>query len=139
MAAHDIAAPLLHGGVIVTPVPRVEACASPHAKLETHLRVTHDVALLFGIMSNRDSWKPTRAGLAHRLNHKLHVRRVVDLEMQAGVPTSGLLDEVQDGFHYVTRASLFLSFAASASFREGGPVKAFNEPVWRLKAGAVSP
>ena len=56
-----------------------------------------------------------RAGLVHRLNHKLHVGRVVDLEVQAGVPPSGPAENVEDGLHAATPASSSASVACGAS------------------------
>jgi len=69
------------------------------SKLETHLRVTHEVAILFAIVTDRDSGKPTRAGFIGRLDHQRHIRRVLDLEVQAVVPTSGLFEDLKEGLH----------------------------------------
>ena len=57
VAAHKSAAPLLDGNVVVAPVPRVKVRDSHHAKLEAHLRVAHQVAVLFAVVTNGDSWQ----------------------------------------------------------------------------------
>ena len=46
-----------------------------------------------------------QAGLLHRLDDKLHLRDVVDFEVEAGVPPSGPLEDLKDGLHYATFAS----------------------------------
>ncbi len=71
--------------------------ASPTSK--QHLRVTHRIAVLFAVVGNGEGRQSTRAGLVHRLDDKLHKRRVVDFEVQAGVPPSGLAEDVEDGLH----------------------------------------
>src|SRR5260370_41977780 len=45
VAAHNVAAPLLDGDVVVAPVPRLTRRASGHAKLEAHLRIAHEGAV----------------------------------------------------------------------------------------------
>src|SRR5271163_931176 len=54
IAVLNEAAPLLDTGIIVAPVEGSEVCASSEAKLETHLGVTHGVAVLFAVVSDRD-------------------------------------------------------------------------------------
>ena len=56
-----------------------------------------------------------RAGLVQCLDDKLHVRSVIDLEVQAGVPPSGLLENVENGFHYATLASSASGIVSSAA------------------------
>src|SRR5579859_5797224 len=102
MAAHKSAAPLLDGNVVVAPVPRIKVRDSLRAKLEAHLRVAHEVAVLFAIVTNGDGWQSHRARLIHRLDHQLHVRRIVDLKVEAGVPPAGHLEDCEDGLHYAT-------------------------------------
>ena len=46
VAFADEAAPLLNTCVVVAPIERVQVCASREAKLKTHLRITHEVAVL---------------------------------------------------------------------------------------------
>src|SRR6266851_6617493 len=115
VATHNIPAPLLDGNVVVAPVPRVKVRASRHAKLEAHLRIAHEVAVLFAVVTNGDGWQSHRAGLIHRLDHQLHVRRIVDLEMEAGVPPTGHLDNCEDGLHYATFASSASGIVSSAA------------------------
>src|SRR6266851_759796 len=69
VAAHNVAAPLLDDNVVVAPVPRVKVLASRHAQLEAHLRVAHEVAVLFAVVTNGDGWQPHRAGLVQCLDH----------------------------------------------------------------------
>jgi len=95
----DVAAPLLDGNIIVAPVPRVQMRFPIDAKFEAHLRVAHEVAVLFAIVRDGEGRKSQRARLVHRLDDKLHVWRVVDLEIQAGVPPAGLLEDCEDGLH----------------------------------------
>src|SRR5580692_11632032 len=49
MVTNEVAAPLLNAKVIVAPVERVETCLASErqTQLEAHLRVTHEVAVLF--------------------------------------------------------------------------------------------
>src|SRR5487761_246867 len=84
------------------------------AKLEAHLRVAHGVAVLFSVMADGDSRESHRAGLVHRLDDKLHVWRGVDLEIQAGVPSTGPLDKLQNGLHHATRASSASAIVSAA-------------------------
>jgi len=105
VAAHDVTAPLLDAQIIVAKIERGQVRDSGHTKLEAHLRVAHEVAVLFAIVSNGKRGESNRAGLVDRLDDKLHVRDVVDLEIEAGVPPSGHLEDLKDGLHYATRAS----------------------------------
>src|SRR5262249_48032885 len=73
------------------------------------------IAVLFAVVSHGDGGQTARAGLIHRLNRKLHVRWVVDLEVKAGVPPSGLAENVEDGFHAATPASSSVSATGGAS------------------------
>jgi len=77
----------------------VQMRSSRIAKLETHLRVAHEVAILFAVVTDREGGKPTQAGFIGRLNHERHIRRVLDLEGEAVVPTSGLFEDCEDGLH----------------------------------------
>ena len=115
VVAHDVAAPLLDGNVIVTPVPRIEMSAARHAEFEAHLGIAHEVAVLFAIVSDGKRGEPHRAGLVHRLDDKLHVGGVVDLEIEAGVPPSGHLEDLKDGLHYATFASSASGIVFSAA------------------------
>src|SRR6185437_6403127 len=84
------------------------------AKLETHLWVAHGIAVLLPIVSNRNCGQTHRAGLIYRLDDKLHVGRIVDFEVQAGVPPSGLLDDLKDGLHHATFASSASAIVSAA-------------------------
>src|SRR5260370_30282885 len=86
VSAHNVAAPLLDGDVVVAPVPRIKVRAFRHAKLEAHLRVAHEVAVLFAVVTNGKRGEPHRTGLVHRLDDQLHIGRVIDLDMKAVVP-----------------------------------------------------
>jgi hypothetical protein len=74
----DEAAPLLNRHVIVTPIERVQVCASGKAEFEAHLRVTHQVAILFAIVRDGQRGESTRPGLINGLDDKLHVGRIFD-------------------------------------------------------------
>src|SRR6187402_1552806 len=52
VVVHDGAGYLLQGEVIIAPVVRNQVCASRESKLETHLRVTHGVAVLFAVVTD---------------------------------------------------------------------------------------
>src|SRR6185437_10188040 len=106
--------------------------ASRKAKLETHLRVAHGIAVLFAVMSNGDSWKSARAGLVHCLDDKFHVRRVVDLEVQAGMPPPGLPDKLQNGFHAATSTSSAVAFASVSASGVGCKVARMTAEVCRM-------
>ena len=68
-------------------------------------------------MEGKTAW----AGLVDRLNHKLHVGRVFDLEVQAVVPPSGLVAECRGWFSCRHPREFFRSVAGGASlgFLEG--------------------
>src|ERR1700728_685426 len=72
------------------------------AKLEAHLGIAHGIAVLFAVVRDGDCRKSHRAGLIHPLDDKLHVWRVVDLEVQAGMPSPDHLEDLKDGLHYAT-------------------------------------
>ncbi len=84
------------------------------SELKTHLRVAHEVAILFAVVTYRDSGKPTRAGFVGCFDYQRHVGRVLDLEVKAVVPTSGLFEDAKNGLHQATFASS-ASGIASAS------------------------
>jgi hypothetical protein len=46
---------LLDGYIVVPPIERVQVRPSRETKLETHLRVTHGIAVLLSVMTNGDS------------------------------------------------------------------------------------
>jgi hypothetical protein len=56
--ADDIAAPLLDGHVIIAPIERVQMCASSETKLEAHLRVAPEVAVLFAVVGHGSAGSP---------------------------------------------------------------------------------
>ena len=89
--------------------------SSGQAKLEANLRVAHEVAVLFAVVRDGKRGESHRAGLVHCLDDKLHVRGVVDLEIEAGVPPSGLLENVENGLHYATRASSASGIVSAAA------------------------
>ena len=91
-------------------------CAPPARPSSKHISGSRmSVAVLFAIVSDRNCGQSHRAGLVHRLDDKLHVRRVVDLEVEAGVPPSGLLDDLKDGLHHATFASSASGIVSSAA------------------------
>jgi len=137
VAAHNVAAPLLDGDVVVAPVPRVKVRASRHAKLEAHLRIAHEVAVLCAVVTNGDGWQSHRAGLVHRLDDQLHVGRVFDLEVQAVVPTSGLFEDCEDGLHYATRASS-ASGIVSATADDSSAARMTAEVCWMTSSDSAS-
>src|ERR1700677_1409351 len=102
MGVADKAAPLLDARVIVAPVKGVQVDAPGKAKLETHLRVAHGIAALFAVMTDRERRKTTRAGLVRCFDDQRHVRRVLDVKVKAVVPTSGFLQNLQNGLHAAT-------------------------------------
>ena len=60
IGARDKAAPLLFADVIVAPVKRIEVRPTCQTKLETHLRVAHGIAVLFAVVTDRDSGESAR-------------------------------------------------------------------------------
>src|SRR5665213_3147335 len=50
----DIAAPLLHAYIVVPVIESVQVWSVRESKLETHLRVAHEVAILFAVVTDRD-------------------------------------------------------------------------------------
>ena len=72
---------------------------SPKSKLETHLRVAHEVTVLFAVVTDRDGGKSARAGFVGRLDHQRHKGRVLDAKVQTVVPTSGLFEDAKNGLH----------------------------------------
>jgi hypothetical protein len=68
-------------------------CATGQPKLETHLGFSHEVAILYAVVRNRESRQPQWTGLTHGLDHPFDEGRVLDLELHAGVPTAGLFED----------------------------------------------
>ncbi len=99
MVADNGAAPLLYADIVVSVIEGVQVWPVRESKLETHLRVAHEVAVLFAVVTDRDSGKTARAGLVGRLDDQRHIGRVLDLEVKAVVPTSGLFENAKDGLH----------------------------------------
>ena len=85
------------GNVIVAPVEGdLGAPRRCQSKLETHLWVSHQVAILFAVMGRqRDCRKTAWPGFVSSLDDQSHIRRVLDFEVQAVVPTSGLLEDLR--------------------------------------------
>ena len=100
------------------------------SKLETHLRVAHEVAVLFAVVTDRDSGESARAGLVGGLDHQRHIGRVLDLEVQAVVPTSGLFEDAKDGLHYATFASSASGISASAAVGGCNAARMTAEVCW---------
>ena len=73
------------------------------------------IAVLFAVVRDGKRGESHRAGLVHRLDDKLHVWRVVDLEVEAGVPPSGHLEDLKDGLHYATFASSASGIVSAAA------------------------
>src|SRR5258705_13200540 len=105
VAANNVRARLLAGKVVIAQAPRIKVRASRHAKLEAHLRVAHEVAVLFSVVTNGDGWKSHRAGLIQSFDHQRQIGNVLNIEVEAGVPTTGHLEDCEDGVHYATFAS----------------------------------
>ena len=106
------AAPLLNSYIVVAPVEGTEVRPSGKAKLETHLRVPHGVPVLLSVVADRDCGESTRTGFVGRLDHQLHKGRVLDLEVQAVVPPSGLFEDLKDSLYHATFASSASAIAA---------------------------
>ena len=51
----DEAAPLLYAYVIIPPIERVQVSAASEAQFEAHLRVAHEVTVLFAVVRYRDA------------------------------------------------------------------------------------
>src|SRR5665213_1924587 len=116
VVALDHAGELLDSEIVVAEVERSKVRSYRKAKLETHLGVTHEVAVLFAIVSNGQDRQSTRARLIGRLDHQRHKGRVFDAEIKAVVPPSGLFEDFEDGLHHATCAS---SASAISSVRDG--------------------
>ena len=99
VVANDGAAPLLHANVIVAVVEGAQIWLVDESKLETHLRVAHEVAILFAVVTDRDCGESAWAGFVGRFDDQRHIRRVLDLEVKAVVPTSGLFEDAKNGLH----------------------------------------
>ena len=100
------------------------------AKLETHLRVTHRIAVLFAVVTDRDGGKSARAGFVGRLDHQRHKGRVLDLEIKAVVPPSGLFEDLKDGLHYATFASSASGIAACSAVGGCNAARMTAEVCW---------
>ena len=57
VVADDGAAPLLHAYIVVPVIEGVQVWPVRESKLETHLRVAHEVAILFAVVTDRDCGK----------------------------------------------------------------------------------
>jgi hypothetical protein len=99
VVADDIATPLLDGDIVVPPVERVQVRPSGKRNLEAHLRIAHEVAVLQTIVRDGERRQPHGAGFVHGFDNQCQIGRVLDLEVQAVVPTSGLSKDVKDGLH----------------------------------------
>src|SRR5947208_928150 len=88
------AGPLLDAEIVVAVVESREVRRSGESQLEAHLGITHQVAVQDAVVGYRHSGQAHRTGLVESFEDKFHVRRVVDLEIEAGMPTSGLKDEL---------------------------------------------
>jgi hypothetical protein len=95
---------LLDADVIIAPVVRneTETQAERIAQLETHLRVAHEVAVLFAVVRDREASQTNGAGFRYRFNHKRLIGRVLDAEIQFTPIASRFFEELKDGFHYAT-------------------------------------
>jgi len=89
--------------------------SSGKPKLEAHLRIAHEVAVLQTIVRDGERRQPHGAGFVHGFDDQLQVGRVLDLEVQAVVPTSGLSEDVKDGLHQATFASSASGIAACSA------------------------
>jgi len=123
--------------VIVPPIERVQMCAPGKTKLETHLRVTHEVAVLFAVVGHGKRGKSHRAGLVHRLDDQLHIGRVIDLEVKAVMPTSGLPEDVEDGLHYATFASSASGIVSSVA-DDSSAARMTAEVCWMTSSDSAS-
>src|ERR1700723_1187670 len=110
--------PLLNSCVIVAVVERCEMRPPYHAKFKTHLRVTHGITVQFAIVSDRDSRKSAGTRFVHRFDHQIHVRCVLDFQIEAGMPPASALDNFQNGFHAATSANPAVPVPASS--KRGG-------------------
>ena len=78
-----------------------------------HLGVAHGTTVLFAIVGHGQGREPARAALERSFNDQFHGGCVVDLEVQAGVPPTGLPEGVEDG-SYVRLEKTYDPFAGSA-------------------------
>ena len=95
---------LLNADVIISPVVRNETDtqAKRIAQLETHLRVAHEVAILFAVVRDREASQTKGAGFRYRFNDKRLIGRVLDAEIQFTPIASRLFEELKNGLHYAT-------------------------------------
>jgi hypothetical protein len=107
VGVRDGATPLLYAYMVVSVIKSVQVRPCRETKLETHLGVAREVAVLFSVVTDRDCGKTAWARLVGGLDDQSHIRRVLDLEVQAVVPTSGLFENAKDGLHYAPFASPF--------------------------------
>jgi hypothetical protein len=75
---------LLDTDVIISPVVRNETDtqAKRIAQLETHLRVAHEVAVLFAVVRDREASQTKGAGFGYRFNDKRLIGRVLDAHIE---------------------------------------------------------
>ena len=138
VGAGDEPAPLLTADVVVAVVEGIEVGnASGEAQFEAHLRVAHQVAVLFAVMCDGEGGKTTRSGLVHCLDDQWHERCVVNGEGKAGVPTPGASEDVEDGLHYATSAiASVISSAAVGLVSMAERMRA--EVFWMTSSDSVS-
>jgi hypothetical protein len=118
----------LRNAGVFQPAPRLESFAqSVSDELQTWPGM---IAALFAVVTDRDCGKPTRAGFAGRLDHQRHIRRVLDLEVKAVVPTSGLFEDLKDGLHYATFASSASGIAACSAVGGCNAARMTAEVCW---------
>ena len=116
----DEARPLLNADVIVAVVEGIRCCSPGEAKLEAHLRVAHGIAIQFAVMGYRDGGKTAGAGLVHRLDDQGHIRRVLDVKVEAVIPASSGFEDAEYGVHYAASCSSEAAVPCSSSFGSGG-------------------
>ncbi len=83
-------------------MPDCIAPAERIAQLEAHLRVAHEVAILFAVVRDREATQTERAGFRYRFNNKRLIGRVLDAQIQFAPIASRLSEELKNGFHYAT-------------------------------------
>jgi hypothetical protein len=99
VTAHNVTRPLLCSQVVVAVVIRVKErlATDGQTKLEAHLGVAYEVAVLFAIVHDRESGQTQRTGFRGGLDHESHLRRVLDLEVEVRPEASGPLKDLKDG------------------------------------------
>ena len=106
---------LLYPEIVIPPVIGIECELAPvPAYFKQHLRIAHRVAVLLAIVRNGDGRQTVGAADQDVFNVERHPRRVVDVEMEAGLRFSGLHQNERQGVHQATSATASFSWAGTS-------------------------